>query len=810
MIELKKIVEITKGECQGSCRGQVKYLLTDSRKLSLPDYVLFFAIPGQYHDGHDFIENLIKKGVKYFIVSKKPNKAQAHKANFILVDDVVGALQLVAAWWRHQFEIPVIGITGSNGKTIVKEWIAQSIGHELRLSRTPGSYNSQIGVPLSVWMLNGEAQLGLFEAGISLPGEMDRLQRVIDPTIGIFTNIGDAHQENFQSFTHKLEEKLKLFQNSEVIIFRDEGDWISEMINEKCPNAKRFTWSFKTGSEVQVSLHNGTMRVKYLDNLLEVEIPFSDKATIENLMHTISTLFYLGYKPDFILSAISRIKPVPMRLEQKAGKEHNTVINDSYNSDLGSLSNALDFLGQQKQHPRKILILSDIFQSGYVKQNLYKEVAVLVNAHKPDLMIGIGTDLLNFKDLFHVPAKFYDSTRSFIASLSDVDLSDATILLKGSRAFHFEEIDKLLEEKSHRTVLEVNLNALADNLNYFKSLVSQQTGIIVMVKAFSYGSGSHEIANILQYHRVAYLAVAFADEGVDLRTRGIELPIIVMNPHATDFDSILRYRLEPVIFDFNMLMQFEQFLARQGERNFPVHLKLNTGMNRSGFNHSRLKELVGKIENQPYMFVGSVFSHLAASDEAEHDEFTHQQADLFKKMAGEIENALNRKIKQHILNSAGIERFPQYQFDYVRLGIGLYGVSAKQKDIKQVGRLKTKVAQVREVVPGETVGYGRKGEVEKPTRIATIPVGYADGFRRALSNGVGKVWINEQLYPVIGNVCMDMTMIDITGSNIQVGEEVVIFGPELPIEEVARWLETIPYEVLTNVAARVKRIYVKD
>ena len=810
MIELHKIAEIVQGKCLGACTGQVKYLLTDSRKLTLPDQVLFFAIPGEYHNGHEFIPSLIKRGVTQFVVSEEPDKQWVSKADFVKVDHVLDALQSIAAWWRNSFKAPVIGITGSNGKTIVKEWIAQSLGEHVRLTRTPGSYNSQIGVPLSVWMLNSGAELGLFEAGISLPGEMDKLQAIVKPTIGLFTNLGDAHQENFKTFTNKLEEKLKLFKDSEVIIYRNEGDWVSEKIKAYCSNKKEFTWSFQADADVKARLDNGILKVTYGNAKLKLTVPFSDKASLENLMHTITILFYLGYNADFIYEAVARIRSIPMRLEQKTGKNQNTIINDSYNSDLGSLSNALDFLEQQKQHPRKILIISDIFQSGYAKENLYKEVAVLVNAHKPDLMLGVGKDLLHYKNLFYLESRFFATTTELVAALGDFDLSDATILLKGSRAFHFEQIDKILEEKTHRTVLEVNLNALTDNLNYFKSLLKQDAGIIVMVKAFSYGSGSHEIANVLQYHRVSYLAVAFADEGVELRLRGIELPIMVMNPHNSDFDSLVRYHLEPVVFNYDMFSKLGKYILQQGGRRFPVHLKLNTGMNRSGFNVSDVDNLVRELKDQSGMYVQSVFSHLAASDEHIHDEFTHEQATVFLKMCDKLETALGRKLKKHLLNSAGIERLPEYQFDYVRLGIGLYGVSVKNADIQQVGRLRTSIAQIRTVLPGETVGYGRSGKVIATRRIATIPIGYADGFRRMLSNGKGKVAVNGKLYPVIGKVCMDMTMIDITDSDAQVGDEVVIFGPELPISKVAEWMDTIPYEVLTSVASRVKRIYVKD
>ncbi|PLX21117.1 MAG: bifunctional UDP-N-acetylmuramoyl-tripeptide:D-alanyl-D-alanine ligase/alanine racemase [Salinivirgaceae bacterium] len=808
-MKFTEIAQILDCEVEGSFDAYIKYLLTDSRKVKSVNDVLFFAISGEFHDGHRYIEALIEKGVQFFVVSQIPEGLK-RKASFIVVANVVDALQKVVSTWRSRYKLPVIGITGSNGKTIIKEWLSQMLEGDLRVTRNPGSYNSQIGVPLSVWMLNEDSQLGVFEAGISQPGEMSKLEQVIQPTIGIFTNIGDAHQENFDSFEHKLEEKLLLFKHSETLIFNDQGDWIANKIKESCNSNKLFSWSFENEADVSVTLNESSIKVSYKEVNFEVQLPFHDKASVENLMHSIATLLYLDYKAEYILSAVSRLRPVAMRLEQKAGKQNTTIINDSYNSDLGSLSNALDYLSQQNQHKRKVVILSDIFQSGFIKENLYKEVAVLLNTHKPDLLLGVGPDLLKYKEKFHLNARFFESTRKLISSLNDLDLSDSTILLKGSRSFQFENIDQLLENKSHRTVLQVNLNALADNLNYFKSILKKDVGIIAMVKAFSYGSGSHEIAQLLDYNRVSYLAVAFADEGVDLRTRGIQLPIMVMNPAESDFSNLITFGLEPVVFDFEMLSKLISFMQKEGERRFPFHLKTNTGMNRSGFNGEDIQTLIHKLKGSAALELKTVFTHLAAADEPQHDAFTHEQVAKYIRLVSQMESGLDLKVGKHVLNSAGTERFPDYQFDFVRLGIGLYGVSADNKDLAHVGRLSTRIAQIRQVDAGETVGYSRKGEVNQPKTIATIPIGYADGFRRALSNGVGKVWIKGQLVPVIGNVCMDMTMIDVSGLQVEEGDEVVIFGPELPIVEVAKWLETIPYEILTNVAARVKRVYTKE
>ncbi|MDA3868320.1 MAG: bifunctional UDP-N-acetylmuramoyl-tripeptide:D-alanyl-D-alanine ligase/alanine racemase [Salinivirgaceae bacterium] len=811
MLSIKEVATIIDGTIVGRQNGRIKYLLTDSRNLTTTEDVLFFAIDGQFHNGHEFIPTLLEQGINGFVVSETPAAEWTTKASFLLVTDVIEALQKLAGWWRRQFNIPIIGITGSNGKTIVKEWIAQCIEDTKRLTRNPGSYNSQIGVPLSLWMLNSDAELGIFEAGISQPGEMQILQQIMQPTIGIFTNIGDAHQEHFPNLKSKLIEKLKLFNTAETIIYRKRNNWTDEIIEQTFPEHRLFSWSFSKNAQVEACLcSNNHLEVTHKGNELNFKLPFTDKASVENLMHTITTLFYLGYTTHYIKKALKLLRAVPMRLEQKAGKNQTTIINDSYNSDLGSLANGLDFLSQQNQHAQKVVVLSDILQSGFSKANLYREVAMLINNHQPDLFLGIGTDIKQFESLFSIEKQFFGTTGEAIDFLEQTPVSDTTILLKGSRQYHFEKIDRLLELKSHRTILEVNLNSLAANLNYFKSLLNDETGIIVMVKAFSYGSGSHEIANILQFNHVAYLAVAFADEGSELRGKGIETPIMVMNPDVSDFENIMDHKLEPVIFEHHILNKFSKYADNRGQRNFPVHIKLNTGMNRSGFNSSQLASVCKDLNRHPAIKVKSAFSHLAASDESKHDAFTHQQARSFLQMANTIELQLGYSIKRHILNSAGIERFPEYQFDYVRLGIGLYGVSQLNEDIKQVSRLKTRIAQIREVKENETVGYGRKGTVTKPTRIATIPIGYADGFRRALGNGTGKVWINGKLCPVVGNICMDMSMIDITNTHAKVNDDVIIFGPELPITQVAEWLNTIPYEVLTSVSARVKRIYTKE
>jgi alanine racemase len=824
---ISQIAEIIKGKPDPAhnSNASVSHLLIDSRKLTNPESSLFFAIKGERHDGHRFIEELYDKGVRSFVVSQSPSEGKLTGANFILVDDTLKALQQLCAHHRRQFEIPVVAITGSNGKTIVKEWLYQLMREDKNIVRSPKSFNSQVGVPLSVWQMSSEHDLAIFEAGISKPGEMRMLEPIILPTIGIFTNIGQAHDENFSDHEQKIDEKLELFRHVETLVYCKDYLLINEAVqkHEELKNVKIFTWSRKTRANLQVgkitkSAHETEIQGVFNNDFLRVRIPFTDEASIENAIQCWALMLYLGYENEVISERMRYLSPVAMRLELKEGINNCSIINDSYNSDLGSLGIALDFINQQKQHPKKTLILSDILQSGRNEENLYREVAELVSRKGIHRIIGIGEALTRQQGQFAIEKSFFNSTEEFLKHFNTALFRDETVLLKGARAFRFEEVSKVLQQKAHETVLEINLNAIVHNLNYFRSRLKPGTKIMAMVKAFSYGSGSFEIANILQFHRVDYLAVAYADEGIELRKAGITMPIMVMNPEEQSYDSMIQYNLEPEIFSFRVLSLFDEAIKRNrlaGREDKPlaVHLKLDTGMHRLGFEEHELNELIVRIKNNKNIIIRSVFSHLAASDESEHDEFTKMQIRQLVKMSGRIEEHFNYPILRHILNSAGIVRFPDAQFEMVRLGIGLYGIGAspaEQSMLQNVSTLKTTISQIKNIPEKETIGYSRKGLAKRNMQIATVPIGYADGLSRKLSNGKGKMIVHGRPAPIVGNVCMDMCMIDITDIPCSEGDEVIVFGEGYPIMEVAKDLDTIAYEVLTNVSRRVKRVYYQE
>lgn len=826
--QLHDIATIVHGLSFGKGESTVRHLVIDSRKQSHIDDALFFAIKGDRHDGHDFIPDLYARGLHSFVVQNLPAQYETRfpEAHFIVVTDTLRALQELCGHHRRLFSYPVLGITGSNGKTIVKEWLYQLLREDYAIVRSPKSFNSQVGVPLSLWQMGGEHTLAIFEAGISRPGEMTRLQRIIQPTIGLFTNIGQAHDENFGSQLNKVEEKLDLFSGCETIIYcKDYLPVHERMTADETLNKKRlFTWSRKVRADLQVGRvtkegHETEIQAVYKNTFVSIRIPFTDEASIENAIHCWSVMLLFGVENQTISSRMQLLAPVAMRLELKEGINHCSVINDSYNSDLGSLSVALDFLNQQQQHSRRTLILSDILQSGRSEEALYAEVAELVSKKGVQRLIGIGEAISRRREQFTgVEKSFYPDTAAFLNAYNSAFFRDETILLKGARAFGFEAISKVLQQKAHETVLEINLNALVSNLNHFRSRLQPGTKVMAMVKAFSYGSGSFEIANMLQFHRTDYLAVAYADEGIELRKAGITLPIMVMNPEEQSYDSMIQYRLEPEIFSFRVLNLFDEAAQRHRRSGedvppLPVHIKLDTGMRRLGFEEKDLNELVVRLRNNRHLAVRSVFSHLVGSDESEHDAFTLEQIRRFGEMSAMISGHIGYPVLRHILNSAGITRFPDAQFDMVRLGIGLYGVGAtpeEQAQLQHVSTLKTTISQIKQVPEGETVGYSRKGKATRSLQIATIPIGYADGLNRRLSNGKGKMWVNDRSAPIIGNVCMDMCMIDVTGLAASEGDEVIVFSERHPITEMAKDLDTIPYEVLTNVGGRVKRVYFQE
>lgn len=778
-------------------KSSIDHLLLDSRKIFSAETSLFFAIVGDRRDGHQYIPELIERGVRNFVISQPVKYDLYPDANFLVVTDTLVALQQLAAFHRKQFDIPVVGITGSNGKTIVKEWLYQLLQHEFSIVRSPKSYNSQIGVPLSVWQMNKTHTLGIFEAGISRPGEMQKLADIIQPTIGILTNIGEAHSEGFSSIEEKEKEKRILLKNT------------------KTPGKLQVTNIEYGKSNTTIhSVHPGSKQP------ISITIPFTDDASVQNAITCWELMVMLGYEQEKISERMKLLMPVNMRLELKKGINHCTIINDSYSADLGSLEIALNFLKQQSPNEKKTAILSDFLQTSLDDETLYGQVIEAVRRHGIQRLIGVGEKISSYLNQFdllndHVMnVRVFLSIDEFLRHFRSSDYRDETILVKGARLFRFEQIVQLLEQKTHQTVLEINLNAIAHNLKEFQRIVRPSVKIMAMVKAFAYGSGGAEIAGILQYHKVDYLGVAYADEGVELRKAGISLPIMVMNPDINSFELLVENNLEPEIYSFELLYAFEKFLQQEGVTQYPVHIEIETGMNRLGFPVDDMEKLSADLKATGIIRVQSVFSHLAASEEPAQDEFTMHQAKLFQQAVGVLDRELGYSFLKHIANSAGVTRHQNLQYDMIRLGIGLYGVdSAGSKNLKlqTVATLKSNIAQVKQLKKGDTVSYNRKGIVEKDSIIATVRMGYADGYPRRLGNGKGRVWIKGKMAPVIGTVCMDMFMIDVTGiPGIAEGDEVIIFGKELPVEELAGMAETIPYEIMTGVSQRVKRVYFEE
>lgn len=798
----------------------ISILLTDSRRLSFPEQSLFFALKTKTNDGHKYIEELYKLRVRNFVVSEMlPAYEEMADANFLVVKDTLKALQRLAIFHRRRFDIPVIGITGSNGKTIVKEFLYQLLHDEFNIVRSPRSYNSQLGVPLSVWQMNEKHTLGIFEAGISQPNEMEKLQPIIAPTIGILTNIGEAHQENFISVSQKCQEKMALFTDCEAIIYNGDDPVASRCIEAALLSHKAIGWS-RTDSDaplfvqsIQKKGNETTLHCTLLGFERVVRIPFTDDASIENVIHCLAVILYL--KPTHVneVERFSHLEPVDMRLNIKQGINHCLLINDTYNSDINSLDIALDFQQSRRvdKQMKTTLILSDILQTGTLPKSLYKKVADMVQRKKVDRLIGIGRDLYEYGSLFPMEKELYHTTEEFIQSPSFRTFNHELILIKGSRRFHFERITELLEKKVHETILEVNLDAIVHNFNHYRSMLRPETKIVCMVKAFGYGAGSYEIAKTLQEHRCDYLAVAVADEGAALRKEGISIPIIVMNPEFSSFNVLLDNQLEPEVYSFRLLDAFIKETERRGITSFPIHIKIDTGMHRLGFQPADMAELCRRLNDQCGVAVRSVFSHLSGSDSPEFDSFTRQQKECFDQAADALEKGLEYRLMRHLLNSGGIERFPQYQMDMVRLGIGLYGVSASGRSgLKNVSTLKTVILQIQSVAEGESIGYSRNLYVDRESKIAIIPVGYADGLDRHLSRSGGEVLIRGRRCPIVGNICMDTCMVDVTDIDAAEGDPVVIFGEELPVSEIAERLDTIPYEILTSISPRVKRIYYRE
>lgn len=823
---IEEIVRITGAKlfCTQPNQAGISRLLTDSRQLINPEETLFFAIKTRKNDGHLFLLPLSEQGVRNFVVTTLPDDTTAFPAttNFLLVSDSLDALQKIAAHHRKGFDGPVIGITGSNGKTIIKEWLHQLLSPDKSVVRSPKSYNSQIGVPLSVWQMEPSNELAIFEAGISEPGEMTQLQAIIKPTIGIFTNIGPAHGENFIRIEQKVGEKLKLFTKVDTLVYSPDHAELQEGIirSQLLHSIKTFSWSRKADADLRVksvvkNLHNSQLTVEYENETFDFSIPFTDNASVENALHCCSVMLLLGYTPQVIAERMMSLQAVAMRLELKEGLNNCTLINDSYNSDLHSLAIALDFLKQQNQHQHKTVILSDILESGTAEAELYQEVAALIEAKGVQKFIGIGPSLMRQSGSFRMEKKFYPSTDAFLSAITLSEYHSSSILIKGARVFGFERISQLLQQKAHETILEINLNHLVSNLNYYRSQLPAAVKVMVMVKAFSYGSGGYEIANVLQFHHVDYLTVAYADEGVELRKAGIILPIMVMSPEEHSFDAMLNYDLEPEIFSFRVLSLLEEAIQRidRDQRKVKIHLKIDTGMRRLGFSLEELETLAERIRNNPLLEVQSVFSHLAASENPVHDEFTRRQFDAFEQACNLLRLGLGHGFDRHILNSAGILRFPEAHYEMVRLGIGIYGMApdgGENEKLSTVLALKSNLSQLRMVAAGESVGYNRRSIVDKDTLLGVVPVGYADGLPRSLSNGRGHLFFQGKAVPVVGDVCMDMCMIDLTGFQAAEGDPVIVFDSQQSLGELSAAADTIPYEILTRISRRVKRVYYQE
>ncbi len=818
---IDKIVEMTGAVRYGSLQSQISWLLTDSRSLCFPTETLFFALVTKTGDGHNYLSVLHQRGVKNFVVEKIPeNRDEFADSNILVVKNTLTALQNLAAAHRKAFDIPVVGVTGSNGKTVIKEWLYQLLEPDYTVTRSPRSYNSQIGVPLSVWLLSQQTQVAVFEAGISQKDEMSRLWPIIRPTIGILSNIGQAHQENFQSLQEKCIEKLMLFKNCDVIIYDGDNEAILDCVNKTVVTAREIAWSKKNPEKplyiARIEKGTASTRIDYryigFDSWLE--IPFVDDASIENAIHCLAVCVYMIMPPEIIRERMARLEPIAMRLEVKDGKQGCVIINDSYTSDLSSLAIALNFMSRRHDDKSRgrTLILSDILQSGWLAKELYRTVAQYVESNGITKLIGVGKDIQSARKCFNVPEQYYfNSTKEFLKSNVIKEIRNELVLVKGARPYHFDWITERLELKVHETILEVNLGALASNVDRYRAMLKPETRMVCMVKASAYGAGATEVAKTLQDKRVNYLAVAVADEGWELRKAGITTNIMVMNPERTSFNTLFEQRLEPEIYSFHLLEMIIRAAEHNGITNFPIHIKIDTGMHRLGFAPSDIPELISRLNRQTAVIPRSVFSHFVGSDSNQFNDFTKVQLDRFVQASEMLQAAFPHRILRHICNSAAIERFPESHFDMVRLGLGLYGISPMDNStFSNVFTLKTVILQIRDLKAGETVGYSRKGVIERDSRIAAIPIGYADGLNRHLGNGRAYCIVNGQKAPYVGNICMDVCMIDVTGIDCTDGDTVELFGPNLPVHVLSDILETIPYEVISTISTRVKRVYYSE
>ncbi len=819
---ISHITQIIEAQPLAPLKGDasIKHLLLDSRNLTFPKHSLFFARSGNRNNGHDFIADLYQAGLRNFVITQDIDPTSFPDANFLMVENGLLALQKIAAHHRSNFSLPVIGITGSNGKTIIKEWLFQLLQKDHSIVRSPKSYNSQIGVPLSVWKIEAEHSLGIFEAGISQRQEMALLAPIIQCDIGLFTNIGAAHSEGFASEEEKISEKIHLFKNAHTLIYSVDHPSVQQLLAAQ-KGKKHFRWS-RTGlaAELQITRVDRQHQHTVLSGIFagktyNISIPFSDEAAIENAIHCWAILLFLGKNPAVIAQRMKHLEAVGMRLELKTGINNCLLVNDSYNTDLNALAIALNFLEQQGLGKKQHLIISDILQSGQQAKDLYGKVAQLLAEKNIKRLTGIGQEIQLLKKQLpkSINSQFFANTDQFLNQLRNEDFQNEIILIKGARQFAFERIANRLARQVHQTVLEINLSAMIHNLNVYSNYLKGRTKIMAMVKASAYGSGSHEIARMLEYQKVDYLAVAYSDEGIDLRKAGIKTPILVLNPEENTIDALIRYRLDPEVYSLESLERLIRHLPDDASI-VNIHLKLETGMHRLGFEATDIVPMLQLLKSHPQLHVRSIFSHLAAGDSEAHDDFSESQIQLFQQLAKKIAAGLGYQPLQHILNSSGISRFPQYQMDMVRLGIGMYGIDSTgliQEKLETVHTLKSSISQIKTVAAKESIGYSRNAKAHRNMRTGTIGIGYADGLLRSAGNGNYSVMIRGKKAPIIGNICMDMCMVDLTElPDVEVGEEVLLFGAEMPVQELAKCLGTIPYEVFTNISSRVKRIYFQE
>lgn len=807
---LKELAGIMNANLMGDSRQKIDNIWIDSRRVVRAQNGIFFALKGSQLDGHNFIQSAYQKGIRSFVVKEIPENLD--DANFLIVSDPLHALQAWAKHHRNQFNYQVVGISGSNGKTIVKEWLYQLLYQKINLIRSPKSYNSQIGVPISVLEMMQGIDLAIFELGISKPNEMQLISDIAQPNIAVITNIGEAHSEFFENREQHILEKIKIADKAHKIIFSSDDQELNQIIQEKYPDKTHIKFGTDKQADIQLISSDKILLIRFENQIHEIPFKFKDSASINNALICFAVLSQLKVDLNTILLDFQKLTPVEMRLEILEGSHDIEIINDSFNSDLSSIPIALNVLNHQKK-PNKTLIITDILQNRQKGSELYQEVANWVNAYPIQKVILMGNEITNYQDLFHQYHSSFSNTDEFLAYFKASDFRGEVVLLKGARKFELDRISKRFEKKSHDTILEVNLQNLLENVNYFRSKLAPKTKLMAMVKAFGYGAGGFEIAQVLSHQNIDYLGVAYADEGAELRQNGIQIPILVMNPEQSSYFSIIDSQLEPEIYSLRVLNKFtEHLLARKIQKTYPIHIKLNTGMNRLGFKPDEISELIKQLADNPYVKVQSVFSHLATSDDANKVGFVHEQIEKFNTMYDKLCLNLGYFPIRHILNSAGILNFPSYQMDMVRLGIGMFGMAEEKhkKHLKNVITFKTVISQITELNIGESVSYGRDFIAKKPTKIATLPVGYADGVRRISGNGNSFVNIHGRLAPIVGNICMDMMMVEITGIPCSEGDEVIIFGEKPKIEDVARNSQTISYEIFTGISNRVKRVYLKE